>query len=461
MPRRVLVLLVLSLCLGTGVRTPVDALGQVARDAATSQAGTSAASARAVDALLSRNPPAVIEAFLTVELDRARNLGETNPVSHSLPGRLARDAVPNIQRGIGSGEALLSFFLTDRTAFLWALTQEGLEFHRLSDSKQLIALAHEFRIAIEGNLPQRDVLGLGLYLRLFGELSASVRRKPQWLIVADDTLFDVPFAALAVGNQKGNPVYLVEEHSTQRVSSALALAQPALKMGGGAFLGIGDGIYNTADPRWTSRHLPLSGGLRESTPQLTRLPASATELTACAREWRSNTNILLTGLGASKASFENGLKIRPSVIHIAAHVVQPDDDPREASIYLGLSPTGSGETLAQADIARLNVFGSTVVMSGCSSAGLKPVPGAAILGLTRAWLAAGARAVVGSRWATPDDTGELFQVFYRDLRDRCDRGADGRVIGASLQQAQLAMLRSGTWRSNPNYWGALYVVGKE
>jgi hypothetical protein len=29
------------------------------------------------------------------------------------------------------------------------------------------------------------------------------------------------------------------------------------------------------------------------------------------------------------------------------------------------------------------------------------------------------------------DDGGLFESFYRDLRDRCDRGADGRVIDAS------------------------------
>jgi hypothetical protein len=63
-------------------------------------------------------------------------------------------------------------------------------------------------------------------------------------------------------------------------------------------------------------------------------------------------------------------------------------------------------------------------------------------------------------WSTPDDTGELFQSCDRDLRIRCDRGADGRV-GAPLQYAQLEMLRSNTWRSNPSYWSASYAVGKE
>ncbi|MBZ5609479.1 MAG: CHAT domain-containing protein [Acidobacteriia bacterium] len=417
--------------------------------------------AQAVEALLARNPPAVTEAFLTVERDRSFDFGETNPTSRTTPESFAHIALPNIQHGISPDEAVLSLYLGTQSSCLWAVTQEGFEFHRLAAPTQLAALAHEFRNAVESNSPHRDVLGQRLYRELFGELSAGVRRKPQWLVIADDTLFDVPFPTLVAGNQKGNPVYLVEEHSTQRISSALTLVQPVHRAARGAFLGIGDGIYNTADPRWTSRHGRISSELRDSTFQLTRLPASGTELASSAREWRGNTNVLLTGLGASSASFQASLKMRPRVIHIAAHVIQPDGNAGQALIYLGLSENGRPQTLTQNEIAKLNVSGSTVVMSGCSSAGLQSVEGAAILGLTRAWLLAGARAVVGSRWATPDDTGELFQVFYRDLRDRCDRGADGRVIGASLQQAQQAMLRSSTWRSNPSYWGALYAVGKE
>ena len=40
------------------------------------------------------------------------------------------------------------------------------------------------------------------------------------------------------------------------------------------------------------------------------------------------------------------------------------------------------------------------------------------------------------------DTGELEESLYRDLRDRCDRCADRRVLGASLQHRQLESLQS-------------------
>jgi CHAT domain-containing protein len=357
---------------------------------------------------------------------------------------------------------LISLYFGTQSLYLWALTRETFEFHRLTASRQIITLAREFPRAVESSAAKRDLLGLELFLALFGELSADVRRKPHWILTADDALFDVPFSALAVGNpQKGKPVYLMEEHSTEIIPSAMLLARPARKIVAGAFLGIGDGVYNTADSRWTSTHRQTSAEARAASPELARLPGSAKELIACAREWHGSTSVLLTGLDATRTALEGGLAIRPSVIHIAAHVVEPESSRAQAFIHLGLSKSAQQQILTGSDIVGFNVAGSTVVMSGCGSAALPSVQSAGILGLTRAWLIAGASAVVGSRWATPDDTGELFQAFYRELRNRCDRGADGRVIGASLQHAQQQMLRSSTWRSNPSYWSAYYVVGKE
>ena len=56
---------------------------------------------------------------------------------------------------------------------------------------------------------------------------------------------------------------------------------------------------------------------------------------------------------------------------------------------------------------------------------------------------------------------ELIQMFSRDLRDRCDRGAGRRVIGASLQHAQLVKLHSNYETIHFQVLEVGYVVGKE
>jgi len=80
------------------------------------------------------------------------------------------------------------------------------------------------------------------------------------------------------------------------------------------------------------------------------------------------------------------------------------------------------------------------------------------MGLSRAWLLAGARAVVGSRWPVQDDAGDLFRSFYAHL---AVSKHEYRALGSALQSAQLQMLRSDSWRSDPKYWGAFYLMTKE
>jgi len=369
------------------------------------------------------------------------------------------NALQSIQRRLAPQEALLSFYLGEERCYLWAVTANSLEVHRLPNAKQLITLAKQFRAAVEHSLASRDELGWETYQDLFGELSAHVDGKSQWLITADDALFDLPFAPLVVQKREGTSTYLVEKHSTERIPSALMAPQPE-SASNRVFVGIGDGIYNTADPRWISLKRDNDPELGDNPLQLARIPASGEELTASADEWQGRHPVLLSGWNANRKEFEGALNRHPQIVHIAAHFLQPKNKPERTLIDLGISASGEPEVLTQEDISNFRVPGATVVMSGCSSAAVQPLPGTGVLGLTRAWLVAGASAVIGSRWPTPDDTGELFQSFYRDLRIRCDRGADGRV-GASLQHAQLEMLRSNTWRSNPSYWSAFYAVGKE
>ena len=97
-----------------------------------------------------------------------------------------------------------------------------------------------------------------------------------------------------------------------------------------------------------------------------------------------------------------------------------------------------------------------VVLSGCHSAEGAQLPGTGLLGLTRAWLMAGAESVIGSNWAMPDESGALFGALYRNLS-----GERGGSPATALRAAQMEMIRSGGWRARPGYWGAYFVVGNQ
>ena len=115
------------------------------------------------------------------------------------------------------------------------------------------------------------------------------------------------------------------------------------------------------------------------------------------------------------------------------------------------------DLLTEDDIASLRVPGSIVVMSGCSSGSGQIVPGTGLLGLARAWLVAGASAVIVTEWPTKDNTTEFFEHFYTYLRDSERDG--GIPTAEALRRAQIEALKSGTWRTSPVYWAAYQTIG--
>lgn len=84
-----------------------------------------------------------------------------------------------------------------------------------------------------------------------------------------------------------------------------------------------------------------------------------------------------------------------------------------------------------------------------------------LTGLIRAWMAAGARSVVATRWdVTDDDAASLMTGFYRALRAQPQMGA-----AFALQQAQekfwKGFAHGQTSDRAPAVWGAWFVVGRE
>jgi CHAT domain-containing protein len=306
---------------------------------------------------------------------------------------------------------------------------------------QVVALAD----AVRTGRPEAVELGERLYRELFGQLGQAEAAKPSWLLSLEGTLFEAPFAALVTERKGGKVIYLVSKHSVQTIPGALLLSKRP-EAGTGSFLGVGDPIYNAADPRWEGQR--QSGRTNGPGAQFGRLVGSAEELRASATNWGGQPVVLLEGAAARRDMFLAKVATGPAVVHLATHVISRGT---QALIAFGLGPNGESEFLTTTDVASLRVAGAVVAMTGCDTGYGVALAGAGLQGLTRAWQMAGASVVIATSWPVRDSTGDIFASFYRHLREV--------PAAEALRLSQMEMLESGTWRATPSYWAPYQVAG--
>ena len=386
----------------------------------------------------------------------------------------------HFKAGLGESEIFLTFLLGRDSSYLWAVSRDTLHVYRLPPGQAIATDVAAFRKALLGG-SEKDGLEQGsrLYEDLFGSLNSNERRKKHWLLSLESVLFEVPFAALVekekVDKSKladpekpdsesgGRAAYMVERHSIQAVPGALMLgdrARSATRKG--LFLGVADPVYNTADVRWKT----VSGTRSTSTQgnhapqrseQMVRLAASGDEIHASAAGWERHSGgaMLLEGFDAARETFLSALALGPSVVHLATHVVFSQTRNGEASreqAFVAFSipretRNEGPEYLTTARISTLHVPGALVVMTGCATGSGDARSGAGLLGVTRAWLMAGASGVVSTAWPVEDSTGEIFSRFYQYYPDA--------PAAEALRRSQVEMLH----RTAPSQWASYQLTG--
>jgi CHAT domain-containing protein len=349
---------------------------------------------------------------------------------------------------LNTDSVLLSFHITKSSGWLWALDGHGVDVYAIPGLETLRKSVAEFTSATQHLDPRAGEFGRALYRSLLGDVAARYLNHKRWLLELDAPLFDLPFAALVV-DQNGGSNYLFERAVLQVIPGALMLESPTLP-GNGPFLGIGDPIYNMADSRY-------QGDRSKREVVLPRLPATAAELASCSRAWGPVQAQLLTGEKATRDGVRTALRSNPSVIHFATHVITGPGYYSSGLIALSLDRSGAMGFMGPAEIVAHPVTSDLVVLNGCHSGQGETLPGAGLMGLTRAWIGAGARFVLATQWDIPDEAGaKIMTGFYRSLRAHPERGP-----AFALQQAQSEFLKTHPAESTAVVWGAYFVLGRE
>ncbi len=360
-------------------------------------------------------------------------------------------------------EGVLTFHTDEPSSQLWLLTRRGLQITPLPGRRELAAAAKAFHKNVFENSPTLRSDGQRLLDTLLGKLREPALAVTDWRIVLDDGLFDIPFAALSVNERE----FLLDNHTVLQVPTlGVSAASNPLH---GSLLGVGDPIFNQADPRfpkspppfwhrWSFSNTSLPGF------QLPRLPASLIETKQAMAAWGSGH--LLTGATVTREDLSRVLRTQaPTVLHLATHAIplKAAGAAEEVGLVMSLGPDGQARFFAQRDIMALPTAPALVVMSACQSGQGEQRPGVGVVGLTRAWLIAGSENVVATYWPVLDDAGPFFTTFYRHIAQNAAMNSNGRgrfAVAAALRRAQQACLRSDTFRAQPRYWAGFFVAGK-
>lgn len=380
-------------------------------------------------------------------------LQETEAAAASVrPPEQTQSALEHVRSVLDKESVLFSFSVTSYGGWVWAIDRTGVDVYRIPAGDDLKTRVAKFARATREGDARAFAMGRRVYHDLFGSVAPAHLTHSRWLLELDGPLFDLPFAALVTddgGARSGQPIYLIEQAAIESIPDALMLSRPIPELGGG-FLGVGDAVYNTADARYQGSRK------RRQDIVLSRLPATAAELQICARAWGASRTRILTGLDADLANVRLALDAHPAVIHFATHVVTAPGDHASGLIALSLDHSGAMDLMGPTEIVAHPVPAGLVVLNGCHSGQGESLPVAGLMGLTRAWIGAGARAVLATAWNIPDEAGKNLMVeFYRASRARSPRSP-----AFALRQAQLVAIKQGT-KASVAVWAAYFLLGRE
>lgn len=134
-----------------------------------------------------------------------------------------------------------------------------------------------------------------------------------------------------------------------------------------------------------------------------------------------------------------------TLLHLACHGLFRRDNPLFSALKL------QDGWLTATDVLQLRLPGAFVALSACESGRSEVIGGDELLGLTYAFLGAGATGLLVSLWLVEDETtATLMSTFYQQL-------AQGESHPTALRQAQLALMVS---HPHPYFWAPFILIGR-
>ncbi|WP_310498322.1 CHAT domain-containing protein [Sandarakinorhabdus sp.] len=399
---------------------------------------------------------------------------------------------------LGANEAYYKLMLVGDDAYALYVTRGGSQLLRVGASASEIgAMVKALRdtiVIFENGRPTTypfDALAARrLYVALFGPVADKLPAASHLIFEPDGAMLQLPINLLIAADTNVE-AYLARTNSdagdpfdmrgiawlgrTHMVSTAVSprafldvRAIPASKARR-SYLGLGENAVPAQTPPAqtpaTMTPIPTRADCDWPLSEWGR-PVSGAELSLASRLLGDGQ--VVTGAGFSDDAIMKMADLKDyRVIHFATHglVTAPRPEcPARPALLTSFGGEGSDGLLSFRDIFDLSLDADTIILSACDTAGAASASATreagittggsfALDGLVRAFVGAGARAVVASHWPVPDSydaTSTLISGLFAQ--------AGQQPVGEALRRSQLGMMDAAD-TSHPYYWSGFAIIG--
>ncbi len=370
--------------------------------------------------------------------DSLESAETATPMAHPAPASLAEIRT----RLLGQpGTALFSVFWGDSAAYGWWVTGTEIRGHQLGRTDSLEATVEFLRRTIErpGDSAWRPAAA-----RVYQQIVAPLRPAGDSIIMAvmDGPLARLPLEVLLPAPNAAplGATHRISYGPSASVLTALARRGPPARWER-AMLAVGN--PGSALGARRSALGDRGGGAAEEID----LPFAEEEARALGELYRNAGADLLVGRAVT---MERWLGLRPEryrYLHFATHARVSDLEPDQSRLVL------ADGMMDLAAIRRLSLTAELVTLSACETALGRRVRGEGVVGLSHAFLSAGARSTLVTLWPVTDrSTSRFMTELYRELHD-------GRPLVEALRTVRKRWIGTGTATSHPAYWAPFVLLG--
>ena len=381
-----------------------------------------------IDFLMSQNRSK--DALEVAELSRARTLAEglgASPMALKFP--LFDFHPQQIARRLHA--TLLFYWLGQDHSYLWVITPWKTTCFNLARASEIEPVVNSYRMALLG---MRDAQGAGssdgkqLYAMLVEPAKKMIPKGSRVILLPAESLYGLNFETLIVPEPQ--PHFWIDDVTLTTASSLTLLASSVTR------------------PAIKEKSLLLVGNAEQPNPDFPVLAQAPAEMNKIERYFPDPNRKVLEGKQATPTAYLSSNPERFAYLHFVTHGTASRARPLESAVILSKESAADTYKLYARDIVQHRLNANLVTISACNGSGTRAYSGEGLVGLSWAFLRAGAHNVIGALWEVSDaSTPQLMDALYGGL-------SQGKDPATALRDAKLSMLHSNadTVFKKPFYW---------